>query len=349
VHAIAARADVCCHNFRPGVAEKLDVDHARIKAVNPQIIYCGVDALGPIGPDAHRAGFDIIAQAAGGTMEPARTGLPMQLPIPIGDVTAMCLGALGVVAALFHRRVTGEGQEVRTSLLHAVALNGILRLVSIKHEDEDHFGALREGLRELAAHGASFAQMTETVNASVGGVLAPPGSGGGVQAEVYYRTYRTADGFIAIGCLNPRQQRRLNAALHLGDPRFDTQHPETQAPLAPEQIDALRARAEAIVATKTTAQWLTFLDAQSIACGPIRTMLDVLDSAHHRANEMLIEYDDPWVGPVVGLGYPIRFGTTPMQMQRPAPPTGDDTDEILRWLGRDAEEIAWLKSQRIVH
>jgi hypothetical protein len=69
---------------------------------------------------------------------------------------------------------------------------------------------------------------------AVTGLMEVVVSGGGVQAEVYYRSHRTADGFIAIGCLNPRQQRRLNAALHLGDPRFDTQHPETPAPLAPE-------------------------------------------------------------------------------------------------------------------
>ncbi len=349
VYEIAKRADVCYQNYRPGVAERLGVDYARIREVNPSIVYCGVSAFGFTGPDAHRVGFDIIAQGGGGSMVPSYTdpSLPAPQGSPIGDVTGMCLGALAVVAALYHRRETGEGQEVNTSLLHSVVLNSILRLISIEGEDRGWRQATVDGVREMVRAGASFADTVETTATGIGGLPVPRGDGtGGLPRNVYYRSYRTSDGFIAIGCLNLRQQQRLNAALELGDPRFEPDA-DLESPETLERAAAIQPRAEELFRSKTTDEWIEYLDSCSVACGRVLNLLEVFDDRHHRENQTVMEYDDPWVGPVKGLGYPIRFEKTPMEMQRPMQPLGAQTDEILAWLGRSEGEIKRLREEGV--
>ncbi|MDP6605535.1 MAG: CaiB/BaiF CoA-transferase family protein [Dehalococcoidia bacterium] len=345
VYDLAEHADVFYQNYRYGVADDLGMDYAHIEQVNPSIVYCGVSAFGYTGPDEHRVGFDIIAQAGGGSMVPRHDSpdLPSPQGSPIGDVTGMCLGALGVVAALHHRRETGQGQEVNTSLLHSVTLNSILRLVAIEGEDQQWRDALIEGTREMTQSGATFAQTQEATATGIGGLPAARSQGaGGLGINVYYRSYTTADGFIAIGCLNLRQQQRLNAALELGDPRFEPAV-DLESAEGQERAAAMLPRAEELFRSKTTEEWIEYLDSRSVACGRVLNTLELFDDPHHRANQTMIEYEDPWVGTVKTLGYPIRFDKTPMEMQLPAQPLGRQTDEILASIGRSPEEIAQLR------
>jgi CoA:oxalate CoA-transferase len=120
VYAIARRADVVCQNYRPGVAEKLGMDLESFRRIKPDIIYSCVSAYGDLGPENFRPGFDIVAQSGGGSMVPGLDGaMPTPTAVPIGDVTAFCMEALGIVAALYHRKITGEGQSLSTSMLRA--------------------------------------------------------------------------------------------------------------------------------------------------------------------------------------------------------------------------------------
>jgi len=150
VYAIARRADVVCQNYRPGVAEKLGMDLESFRKVKPDIIYSCVSAYGDHGPENFRPGFDIIAQSGAGSMVPGRDGtMPTPTAVPIGDVTAFCMEALGIVAALYHRRLTGEGQALSTSVLAGALLHNILRVITIDKVDrEDRRGALQRA-REL--------------------------------------------------------------------------------------------------------------------------------------------------------------------------------------------------------
>jgi formyl-CoA transferase len=120
---------------------------------------------------------------------------------------------------------------------------------------------------------------------------------------------------------------------------------DPESPEALERVAGMQEHAEQLFASKTTDDWIEFLDARTVACGRVLNVLEMFDHPHLLANEMVIEYEDPFVGPVRGLGYPMRFEKTPMEMQRPAPPTGADTDEILAWLGHDAEAIGRLRER----
>ncbi len=118
---LAAKADVIVENFRPDVKDKLGIDYASMRAINPRIVYASISGFGQDGPYAKRPGFDQIAQGMGGLM--SITGQPGQGPmragIPVADLTAGLFCALGILTALLERDVSGEGQWVQTSLLQA--------------------------------------------------------------------------------------------------------------------------------------------------------------------------------------------------------------------------------------
>jgi len=114
-------ADVVVENFRPDVKERLGIDYDSLKAVNPRVILASISGFGQDGPYARRPGFDQIAQGLGGLMsitgEPGRG--PMRVGIPIADLTAGLMCAMGVLTALIERDKSGEGQWLHTSLLQA--------------------------------------------------------------------------------------------------------------------------------------------------------------------------------------------------------------------------------------
>jgi crotonobetainyl-CoA:carnitine CoA-transferase CaiB-like acyl-CoA transferase len=125
VEQLAAAGDVVMENMRPGVADRLGVGEAALRAINPRLIYCSVTAFGSTGPYADRPGFDPLLQSLAGHMViQGATGPPQFVRIAINDYYAAALGAQAVLAALFVRERTGVGQRVETSLLHAsLALN----------------------------------------------------------------------------------------------------------------------------------------------------------------------------------------------------------------------------------
>jgi crotonobetainyl-CoA:carnitine CoA-transferase CaiB-like acyl-CoA transferase len=120
VERLAAEGDVVMENMRPGVADRLGVGWSRLSAHNPRLVYCSVTAFGSTGPYADRPGFDPLLQALSGAQALQGFGGPPQyIRIAVTDYYAAALGAQAVLAALFVRERTGQGQRVETSLLHA--------------------------------------------------------------------------------------------------------------------------------------------------------------------------------------------------------------------------------------
>jgi len=121
VERLARGADVVMDNMRPGVAERLGVGPARLRALNPRLVYSSVTAFGSTGPYVDRPGFDPLLQAMGGVMALQGIGGPPQyLRIAVTDYYTAALAAQAILAALFARERTGVGQHVQTSLLHGV-------------------------------------------------------------------------------------------------------------------------------------------------------------------------------------------------------------------------------------
>src|SRR6266508_2324715 len=122
---VAATVDVIIEAFRNGVAEKLGIDYATLKPLNPRLIYCSVSAFGPAGPWRAKPGLDALAQAVGGLMAVTGEvdGGPALVGAPVVDTIGGLLAAQGILLALLARARTGQGQKVDVSLLDGVLLS----------------------------------------------------------------------------------------------------------------------------------------------------------------------------------------------------------------------------------
>ena len=117
-HELAAKADIVVNNFRPGVTERLGIDHATLNAINPRIVTCSVTGFGEEGPDCDRTAFDVVAQGYGGGMSITgeAAGPPIRAGVPMGDLSSGLFGAVAMLAALHAREVTGRGQHIDLSM-----------------------------------------------------------------------------------------------------------------------------------------------------------------------------------------------------------------------------------------
>ncbi|MEO8836548.1 MAG: CoA transferase [Caldimonas sp.] len=310
---LAAGADVLVENYRRGALDRLGLGFAALHALNPALVYCSISGYGRTGPAADKGGFDLVAQGASGLMsitgEPG--GAPVKVGSPVTDLNAGMLAAFGVVSAYVHRLKTGEGQFVDTSLFEA-------------------------GIHQTAWQSAIFFAT---------GVSPGPGGSAHVLAAPY-QAFPTADGWINIGGANQanweRIARLVGAPELIGDARFvdNTARMAHRDELATLLADRLRHR--------TTAAWLAELDAAGIPAGPIQSIAEMASDPQTLAREMVVELDHPVAGRTRALGVPVKLGTTPGSVRRPAPTFGQHSREVLREHGFGDAEIDALAAEKAI-
>ena len=306
---LARTADILVENYRPGVMARLGLDYAALSSENPRLIYASISGYGQTGPWASKGGFDLIAQGVSGIMSVtgAPGGPPVKAGVPLTDLGAGLFAAIGILAALHHRSVSGRGQHVDTSLADA----GLALSV---WEATDYF--------------------------TNGEVPGPLGSAHRMTAP--YQAFRCADGYITIGAANDRNFARLADLLGhrewTSDARFVADHARVQ------HRAELAAAIEAVMFTETRATWLERLDAAGIPCGPILDYQDALTTPQAIAREMTVDVDHPTLGPLRTLGTPIKMSGTPLNPRRRGPMLGEHTDEVLSSAGFSDNEIDQLRS-----
>ena len=307
---LAAKADVIVENFRPDVKDKLGIDYASMRAVNPRLVYASISGFGQDGPYAKRPGFDQIAQGMGGLM--SITGLPGQGPvragIPVADLSAGLLCALGILTALLEREVSGEGQWVQTSLLQAQ----IFML--------------------------DFQAARWLVDREV-----PGQAGNNHPTSIPTGVFRTRDGVINIATTGGRIWERFAQAIEA--PEL-VRHPDyATIALRSQHRDALNAAIETYLAKRTTAEWVDILNAAGVPCGPIYAINEVFDDA--QVKHLGMAQDVPETGTRL-VAQPFTLSRTPSRMAARPPLAGEQTDEVLAEFGFAAPEIAALRAAKIV-
>jgi alpha-methylacyl-CoA racemase len=303
---LARESDVLLESFRPGVLERLGVGYDTLREANRGLVYCAITGYGQDGPFRDRAGHDLNYLARVGLLGLTgdADGPPVQAAGQIADLGGGALmAAFGILAALRERDRTGEGQVVDVSMADG-ALSWLAMVAARYFADGV---APRKGALELG-----------------GGLLC-------------YRPYRCADGWVALGALEPKFWQAWCGGVgreDLIERQFD-----------PPASDA-HGEVEAEFARRTRAEWEAFNAEHDCCLEPVLGLDEALDSELVRARGMVAELDQPGAERVVRLlGVPVKLSRTPGDPARgPGPGLGEHTDAVLAELGYSAEEIERLKA-----
>ncbi len=289
---LAATTDVLVENFRPGVLERFGVGYADVRQVRPDVVYVSISGWGQFGPNRERAGYDPLAQAAGGFMSlnGAPDGDPVKSPTFLADDLAGVHGALAALAALRHRDRTGEGQHVDVSLLDALLFQS-------------------SGYPTLAAMGVDLPRLGNEFR-----IAAPANA------------YRARDGWVLVGVLLDSHWKKLAHVIGRGEL---ADHPDWAGAAA--RIDH-RAETDAVVAAwvaeHEVAEVVDLLVRAELPVAPIRSYAEAVRDPHVRAREALQPVQTP-EGVEVPLVAPVpRMSRTPLRIRSAAPTLGAHDDEV---------------------
>ncbi len=310
---LLAGADVVVANLPPAVLAKLGLDYERLRTIDPRLVLVSLTAFGTEGPFADRGGFDGVGQAMSGAMYMTGTpGKPVKAAAPYVDYSTAVLAAFGAVAALFERERSGEGQEVRGSLL------GTALAVFNSHLVEE--GALGLG-------------------------RAPTGNR--VQTSGPSDVFATADGHVLLHVVGNGIFRRIAGILGaddwLEDPALatDSQRGDVR--------DRLCERVAGWCAGRTTEQVLEAMAEAGVPAGPVLDLAAAIRHPQVDALGALADVAVPGTGlaaPVAEL--PIRFSRSEAGIGTPPPTAGEHSAAILESLGYSNAEITTFRKNGVI-
>lgn len=300
--------DVVYENFRPGVMDRLGLGYEACREINPSVIYASASGYGQSGPYVDMPGQDILAQAVAGfgAMNADAEGRPVPVGMSITDVMGGMNGAIGVLAALVHRALTGEGQRVAVSLLESG--------IAAQSEQAVHFLNTRAGemRRRTPGHGLAY-------------IPAP------------YGFYATKDGHIALS--SGRQLAQYSRILGIPDLSQDERFNEYWA--REKNREEFVAIVEGALQQKTTDEWVALMRAEDLFCAPVNTFAQAFADPQVRHTEMVVDIDSP-IGPLRLIGVPWKLSRTPAGIRRPPPLHGQHFEEILELAGYSPQEMEAL-------
>jgi crotonobetainyl-CoA:carnitine CoA-transferase CaiB-like acyl-CoA transferase len=299
---LAGGYDVVLESFRPGVLDKLGCGYEALRRVNPRLVYCAVTGYGQTGPNTQRAGHDMNYLGLTGLL--GMTGEPQGRPIQSAGQIAD-LGGGGLMAAVGVLAALRERER-----------SGEGQLVDVSMTD----GALSW----LAMVAAAYLQDGRA-----------PGRGDGQLNGGFlcYYPYEASDGWVTCGALEPKFGR----AFCEGVGREDL----IEAQFQPPGSDAWREVAD-VFRSRTRDGWRAFNDEHDAMIEPVLGLDEALASELVREREMVVELEQPELGPVRLLGLPIKLSRTPGDPTRPAPALGEHTEEVLREAGFDPDQVSEL-------
>jgi crotonobetainyl-CoA:carnitine CoA-transferase CaiB-like acyl-CoA transferase len=336
VQRLVSTADVALVSFKPSDLPRYGLSYAQLRVHNPELIYLENTPYGPDGPLGEDGGYDVVVQGISGigaiTAAPAGDA-PRFVRPAYADMGTGFLAALGVVTALRHRDRTGRGQRVQTSLLSTAITLG----ANVLHEFEEVDAELRvrfeAALSQLRETGEGFADQQALYFRML------HGAGHG---NVYFRHYRTRDGFLSVGCLSPGLNARFLRATGLEDPRArDDFDPSSEKGW--DELTGFVRESEDLFRTRSTEAWMVHLRAHGVPCGPFNFPTQIFDDEQIRANRYLVELEHHELGRYRTFAPPIRLEESPARVEGSAPPLGAHTDALLAELGFSAREIAALR------
>ena len=314
LHRLVEGADVFVSNVRYKALERLHADYETLSAINPSLVYAHASGYGPNGPDADLGSMDMLGVARGGLMavtgEPG--GPPTRIGAPIGDhVGAICLG-FGIMAALFHRQRTGEGQRLEGSLL--------------------------AGQLCIQSHNIAGALFDNRI---------PPRQKRGGPNPAW-NLYQGSDGkWFALGMSRDKFWRGICKVIDRPEWVTDERYASLDSRL--ENRDEIVAQLDAIFEAKPAAEWVAQFSDANLMATMVNDYTDVGKDPQALINGYITEVARPdGRSPVKMVNLPILFSKTPSRIRGLAPEFGQHTEEVLLEAGYAWEEIAELSTAGVI-
>ena len=345
IRRIVPQFDVVLTNYRPGVAARLGIDYETLREQRPDLIYLETSAFGWHGPEAARAGSDIVVQAYAGLIagggQVDEDGAPRSaLSIALADHLTGAATAMGICAALYHRAQTGEGQRVRGSLLRSTLFAQGSAVMREPVTDASSRDVLVEQLEAIRAEGGSYADLVAAHNAR---------RGLGAGFNLYYGGYEAEDGGLFFGALSPAGRDTIRRALEIEGERSDDPDYDVYDPDNIESAREWKRTIQEQVRTKTAAQWRAILDeAGGAPISAVQFAEEMSDDEHVQAEGMIWEIEHEITGPQRVVGPLIEMEGTPTEVPSAAPPLGRHTHELLAELGVGEQERAELLAAGVI-
>ena len=312
---LALQCDVVLENFRPGVMDRLGLGYATLKALKPAIIMCSISGFGAKGAMRDKPSFDLVTQALSGVMSinGYADGAPTKLGLPLGDVGGGLWAALGVMAALTEKQVTGRGSHIDLSLL--------------------------EGLMGLTGYLAQIYLVTGE---------SPGRMGNDHHSIVPYGLVPVKDGHIVLALHVGEFWRKFCHAIGRDDLITNPDYRRVRD--RQKNRDALEREIAAIMLTKTAAEWQQILDLADVPHAPVHDMGQALNQAIVKERGFVKTMQHPTAGPVQVMGNPLRFeGREDEARMAPPPLLGEHTRAVLGTLcGLSEAEIKRLIAAKVV-
>jgi len=320
LYKLVKDADIFAQNFRPGVAERRGFAYEDLVKVNPGIVYLSMSAYGPDGPSAKLPGMDGIAQAMGGICsiygeEGSRMMIGQQ---SVADETAAFINFQAATVGLYHRRMTGEGQKIETSLL-----GGQIRLMG-------------HSMTRVLMNGKEMERgRARVIGGKVPGIAASfnDKNGKSFMIQMVFGEELWQKGIAALGFDKALAEVGCTKLGDIANSR--------------EKTKAFLDTMDRLFATNTREHWLKILRGADIVSAPFNTLLEASKDPDVIANNYVIEVDHPRAGKVKEVGFPWKFHKTPAKAGI-APWLGEHNNEVYRGLGYSDADIEQLKKEGVI-
>ncbi len=310
--ALVKESDILVENFRTGALDRMGLGYAHLKELNPMLIFCSISGYGRTGPQAERAGYDVIIQAEGGMMGitgPVQ-GPPSRVGVPIVDITTGMFASNAILAALRARELTGEGQMIDVSLLdtQVALLTNVASNYLISGDPSPRMGNAHPNLTP-------------------------------------YEAFQARDGWFVVGVANAGQWVKLCEVLSQpelkDDPRFQTNNARVA------NREELIAILNHVFGSGDVSTWITQLSEAGLPCGPINTIPEVFNHPQAEERGFILESEHSSGERIKLSGFPYKFSKTPAELHLPPPTLGEHTEQILKdILGFSDEKISRLQEQQ---
>jgi formyl-CoA transferase len=310
-------ADVVLENLGPGSMERLGFGYDDLAKINPRIISASVKGFGSTGPYASYNSFEMIAQAMGGVMALTgeKDGPPLRVEAGLGDTGSGLHAAIGILAAIVQRQVTGVGQRIEIAQMDVV-----INMTRI------HFRDYYLGVDPIPRKGNRSPQACPS------------------------NTYRCKpfgpNDYVFLHTANIEMWKALTKVLgrpELGDdPRYQTREGRMAA-----QAE-LEAMVESFTSTRTKHEVMELMGKAGVPCGAVLDSTEIMNNEHLRGRGMVVDIEHPTRGKMPMLGSPIRMSASPVEVT-PAPLLGEHNAEVYgKLLGLNEEDLAALKRDKVI-